>query len=101
MWPAPIVILLPFFKRMAGIGQRAEERFIEASIAQLAVKAFDKAVLVGLARRDVVPINACILNLFEDRHAGELSAIVRHNRFWHAAFSNHPIQLSGDTLTRQ
>ena len=81
MWPAPIVILLPFFKRMAGIGQRAEERFIEAFIAQLAVKAFDKAVLLGLARRDVVPINACILNPFEDRHARELSAIVRHNRF--------------------
>lgn len=81
MWPAPIVILLPFFKRMAGIGQRAEERFIEAFIAQLAVKAFDKAVLLGLARRDVVPINACILNPFEDRHTRELSAIVRHNRF--------------------
>ena len=37
MWSAPVVVLLPFFQRMTGVGQRAEERFIEAFISQLAV----------------------------------------------------------------
>ena len=32
---------------MTGVGQRAEERFIEAFISQLAVKAFNEAVLLG------------------------------------------------------
>ena len=74
MWPAPIVILLPFFKRMAGIGQRAEERFIEAFVSELAVKAFNEAVLLGFSRCDIVPINVSLLNLFKDRHAGELGS---------------------------
>ncbi len=74
---------------MAGIGQRAEERFIEAFISQLAVKAFNEAVLLGLVPlhgntckacvrvgRNVVPINGSLLNPFEDRHTGELGSIV-------------------------
>ena len=37
MWSTPVVVLLPFFQRMAGVDQRVEERFIEAFISQLAV----------------------------------------------------------------
>ncbi len=101
MWSSPVVILLPLFKCLAGVSQCTKQRFIETFVPQLTVKAFDKAVLLGFSRRDVIPIDTRILNLFEDRHAGELSAIVRHNRFWHTPLSNHLIQLSGNTLTRQ
>jgi len=45
--------------------------------AKLAVEAFDEAVLLGLSRRDVMPIDTRFLNPFEDRHAGELSAPFR------------------------
>lgn len=84
MWPAPVVILLPFVKRVAGIGQRAEERLIQTFIAQLSIEAFDERVLLRLSWRNIVPTDANILNPFEDRHAGELGSIVRHNRLWHA-----------------
>jgi hypothetical protein len=43
---------------------------------QLAVEAFDEAVLLGLARCDIVPINIILLNLLEDCHAGERGAVV-------------------------
>ena len=69
MWSAPVVTLLPFFKRSAGIAQCAEQRFIEAFIPEFAVEAFDKAVLLGLSWRDVMPIDASILDPFKDRHA--------------------------------
>ena len=75
MWSAPIVVLLPFFQRMTGVGQRAEERFIEAFISQLAVKAFNEAVLLGFSRCDIVPINVSLLNPFKDRTTGELGSV--------------------------
>ena len=61
----------------------------------------DEAILLGLSRRDVMPIDACVLNPLQDCHAGELSAVVRYNRLWHAALSNDAIQFSRDPLTRQ
>jgi len=36
---------------------------------------FNEAVLLGLSRRDVMPIDAGFLDPLEDRHAGELGAI--------------------------
>jgi len=76
MWPAPVVIPLPFFKRAAGIARCAKQRFVETFVSKLVVEAFDKAALLGLSRRDVMPIDTRFLNPFEDRHTGELSAIV-------------------------
>ena len=61
-------------------------------IPQLAVEAFDESVLLGLARRDIVPINTSFLNPFEDRHAGKFSSVVRDNPLWHAAFGDHAVQ---------
>ena len=76
MWSAPVVILLPLFKCLAGVAQCTKQRFIEAFILQLAIEALDKVCLLGLSGRDVMPVNASILNPFEDRHAGELSTVI-------------------------
>ena len=38
---------------MAGVDQRVEERFIEAFISQLAIKAFNEAVLLGFFRCNI------------------------------------------------
>jgi hypothetical protein len=86
---------------MAGVGQRAEERFIEAFISQLAVKAFNEAILFGLSRCDIVPINVSLLNPFKDRHAGELGSVVRNYCLWHASFSDYLVQLTRNPLTGQ
>ena len=76
MWSAPVVILLPFYQRMTSFGQPAEERFVGALISQLAIKAFNEAVLLGFSRCDIVPINVSLLKPFKDRHAGELGSVV-------------------------
>ena len=100
MWSVPVEILLPLFNCFANVVHCAKQSFIEAFISQLAIEVFDKAVLLGCPRCDVMPVDAYILNPFDDRHAGKLSTVVRHDCFWHATFSNHPVQLSGNTPTR-
>lgn len=87
----PVLFVLPFFKRVAGIAQCTKQRFVKAFVSQFAVETFNETVLLGLSRRDVVPIDARILHPFEDRRAGELGAIVRNNRLWQPAFSDDPI----------
>ena len=62
MWSAPVVILLPFFKRLTGIAQCAKQRFVEAFVSQFAVEAFDEAVLLRLSGRDVMPVDAGFLH---------------------------------------
>ncbi len=68
----PHAILQAFCEHRACV----EQRFIQTLVPQFSIKAFDEAVLLGLSGRDVVPIDARILNPFEDRHAGERSSVV-------------------------
>ncbi len=75
MWSAPVVIFLPLFQRLSCIPQCGEQCFVEAFNSQFTVEAFDETVLLGLLWRDVMPINACILNPFEDGHADELGPV--------------------------
>lgn len=41
MWSVAVVILLPCFQRFLGFCQRAEERFVQEFVPELAVEAFD------------------------------------------------------------
>jgi hypothetical protein len=56
-----------------------EDLLVQALVTQAAVEAFDRSVLLGLARIDAVPGNAGITSPFEDRPAGELGAIIAEN----------------------
>ena len=98
MWSAPVVVFLPFFQRLSGVVQCAEQCFVQAFISELAVKAFNETVLLGLCRRDVVPIDACILNPLQNCLAGELGAIARDYRFWHATLRDHTVPLTRNPL---
>ena len=49
MWSLLVAIISPFFERFFGINQRDKQDFIEAFISQLAVKAIDNSILLGLA----------------------------------------------------
>lgn len=70
-----VVVFPPLFNQDLRFPQAVEDLPVQQFISELAVVAFNEAVLLGLSRRDVVPIDACILNPLEDRHAGELSAV--------------------------
>ena len=72
MRSAPVVILPPFFQHLSGIAQCAEQCLVQAFIPEFAVEAFDEPVLLRLSGRDVMPVDACVLNPFQNRHAGEL-----------------------------
>ncbi len=76
MWSLLVVIILPFFERFFCFSLRGKQSFVQAFVSQLAVEAFDKSILLGFARGDVVPIDPVILNPFQDRHASEFGAII-------------------------
>lgn len=101
MWSTPVVVLQQFFKRLAGIAQCTEQRFVEALVSQFAVEVFNEAVLLGLSRRDIMSNDTGFLSPFEDRHAGELSAVVRNDCLRHAAFIDDLIQFACNTEARQ
>ena len=83
--------------------------------ALFAVKALDETVLQGLAKRDVIPIDARIVNLFEDCLSGKVCAPSRQichadrlpgkgyptQSYWHAALSDPAVQFLGNALTGQ
>ena len=56
--------------------KRAEQRLVEQFVAQAAVETFDEGVLLRLARGDVMPLDAGLLRPAQDRHAGQLGAVV-------------------------
>lgn len=58
------------------MSQTVEHFFIEAFIAQLAIKAFDEAILLWFARCDVVPGDAGVVLPFKDCAAGQFGAVV-------------------------
>jgi hypothetical protein len=60
MRPDLVVVLLPGGEHGARLTHRAEQRLVQAFVAQLAVEAFDEGVLLRLAGRDIVPADASI-----------------------------------------
>jgi len=57
MRPDVIVVVPPSVEHEADVGQRREQRFVEAFVPQAPVEAFDEAILHRLARRDVMPLD--------------------------------------------
>src|SRR3546814_12928364 len=61
------------------MAERHEQRLVEALVTQAAVEALDIAVLLRLARRDVVPLDRSLLRPSQDRQARQLGAVVAHD----------------------
>jgi hypothetical protein len=78
--------------------QAAEHRLVQQLVAQAPVEALPEAVLHRLARRDVVPGDAAFLLPAQDRHRGQLGAIVAHHHGRPAALSDQPIQLASNAM---
>jgi hypothetical protein len=52
-----VVVVVPQPQHRAGVTERHEQRLVEAFVTQTAVEALDVAVMLRLARRDVVPLD--------------------------------------------
>ena len=71
MRPDVIVVVSPEGQCEAGIGKAVEYFLVEALITQAAVDVFNVAVLLRLARVDVVPFDAVLVGLLQDGLAGD------------------------------
>ena len=58
MRPDGVVVDPPVRQGLAGMGERGEQGLVQALVAQPAVEALDEGVLLRLAWRDVVPVDA-------------------------------------------
>lgn len=75
MWPDVVVVVSPQGQLAAGIGQAVEDLLIQAFVAQATIEGLDEAVLLRLARIDVMPFDAVFVGPFQDGLAGELGAV--------------------------
>lgn len=96
-----IVVLSPVFDQASGFSQIAEQVFVEAFIAQLAVEAFDKGVLGGFTWRNVMPFNTCLLAPLQNRMGGHFSAVIGDNHMWVPTRGDQATQFSGHAVPRQ
>ena len=55
MRPDVVINVAPEGEFLAGIGQAVEDFLVQAFVVQAAIERLDEAVLLGLARIDVVP----------------------------------------------
>jgi len=76
MWPVFVVLPLPLAHNLANLCQIPEQVQIQNLIAQTAVKAFDKSILVGFAGLDIVDEDAVILAPAHKHLPQELGAVV-------------------------
>ena len=91
-----VIIVSPAPEDAAGVGECVEHFFIEAFIAALSVKAFNEAILLRLARRDIVPGDAGLILPFEDGATGQLRPVVRDDSFGPAVEPDAAIQFAGN-----
>ena len=77
MWPDVVLVISPEGQLAAGIGQAVEDFLVQTFVAQAAVEAFDVAILLRLARVDVVPFDVVRVGPFQDGLAGELGSVAR------------------------
>ncbi len=71
-----VIVGSPGVEHGPGLGQRDEQRLVQALVAQPADKTLSEGILLRLARRDVMPVDAARLGSLQDRHAGQLTAVV-------------------------
>ena len=86
---------------MTSICEAVEYLFVQTFIPQAAVEAFDQPILLRLSGVDVMPGHAGITCPFEDRGAGELSAIIADNSVGFAVNPDHRGQFTRHPRTRK
>ena len=100
--PDTIVIVSPRRQQRSRFVERGEQRLVQQLVAQPPVETLDERVLLRFAGLDVVPVDAAGLAPFEDRHAGQLGAVV--GDACHRSGSpprDHGVQLARDAGSRE
>lgn len=81
MWTVQVVVVAVGVDQFARVMEVDELMFVEAFVAQLAVEAFDIAVLRRLAWRDEAVMDGVFMRPALQRQARELGSVVREPTF--------------------
>ena len=92
MRPHRIEVLPPRFDQHLRLGARAEPFEAQALVAELAVEAFRRAILPGLARIDQCGGDALVDDPRQQCARDELRSVVRAQIEWRAALRHQPRQ---------
>ena len=76
--------------------QRWEQVFVQALVAQATIERFHKAILLRLAGRDVMPLDAGILAPGEHGMTGQFGAVVADHHAWQPATFGDGGQFAND-----
>ena len=90
-----IVVVPPAGDAAAGVAEALEDLLVQKLVAQPTVEALHEAVLLRLARRDVVPFDALLLLPAQDRPTGQLDSKAAA---FYAAFGITPLTDRPKTL---
>ncbi len=93
--------VLSFSFHASMIRRAAEDVLVQVLIAEPANEAFGKAILLRLARGDVVPAHPAILLPVQHRVRGQLRAIVADHRPGVAVLQCNAVELTPDTPARE
>jgi hypothetical protein len=95
-----IVVADPGADLLARVVEAEKQRFVQELIAHAPVEALAEAILHGLARRDVTPLDLAVARKREDRVRGELRPVVGDDHARFAAPPDQRRQLPGDAIAR-
>jgi hypothetical protein len=75
-----IIVEAPMFDKESGLGGGSKPVLVKAAVAESAIEAFNKSVLHGFLRLDVIKGDPRRLSL--EGFAGQLRAIVQSDDLW-------------------
>jgi len=73
-----------------------EHLLVQELIPQPGSEAFDEAILLRLARRDVVPADAALILPFEDRATCQFGSVVADHQIGFTVEPDHRVQLASN-----
>lgn len=96
MGPDGVIVGTPGVDDRPSVGDVTEQMLIEAFVAEPAVEALDKPVLLRLARCDIVPQHRSLLRPGQDRVRRHLGAIVADDHQRPAALLADPVEFTAE-----
>ena len=99
MRPGGVVVLGPRSDRRAGLIEGEEQGLVQQLVPHLAIETLDVAVLHGLPRHDVVPLDPLILRPGEDGVRGELGPVVADDQAGPTSAVDESRQLPRDSVS--
>lgn len=94
-----VIVVLPTRQHLSGVSEAVKDFLVEAFIPQFSIEAFNEAVLLGLARSDLMPCDAGLVLPFQNGAAGQFCPVVGHDGIRLAVEPDTAIKLANYSRT--